>query len=369
MRKFLRRYGPALFVLAGMAFAAWGVAAQYARLRHGYGQAVLAGATAPAAGQPTARALDAFHNAVALDFRNALGQGAVDVVFFNDSVMGGLTDDEPRTTIATLLAERLRWKITPVSGAGYTAVLFREYANLVALAAKKPRLAIVSINLRGFSDGWFFTPDYMYAATAAYLRLLARPPAWTDVPAWLASREKDPAVYWSEGLRDAAPGNYADLFSRLNRRRDALLAENPPGLTPEDRDRRRHFIENYLTLVSRDHPMLGFLTDTATRFLRSGTPVLFYVTPIDMADGTRLVGPAFAETVRANVATIRAALAEAGAPCRDMAALLPTALFVDREYACEHLNLAGREQVAATLAAALQEPDLAPRTAAPQDRK
>jgi hypothetical protein len=329
----------------------------------------MAGATAPAAGQPTARALEAFHNAVALDFRNALDRGAVDVVFFNDSVMGGHTDDEPRTTIAAMLADRLQQKITPVSGAGYTAVLFREYAGLVARAAQKPRLAIVSINLRGFSDGWFFTPDYMYAATAAYLRLLARVPAWQDVPAWLASREGDPAAYWSKRLEDAAQGDYADLFSRLNRRRDALLAENPPGLTPEDRDRRRHFIENYLTLVSRDHPMLGFLVDTATRFLRSGTPVLFYVTPIDVADGTRLVGPAFAETVRANTATVMAALAEAGAPCRDLAALLPTARFVDREYACEHLDLAGREQVAATLAAALREPAPAPRTAPPQDRK
>lgn len=338
---------------------------EYMGLRRSYKEIVAAGATMPDAAAQQNVFLDAYHNAVALEFRDALRRGGVSVFYCNDSVMGGQGDAEPRDTIAEMLARLTGLDIYPVSGAGYTAVLFREYAALVAKAQNKPRLAIISINLRGFSDDWLFTPRWEYAVTTAYLRLLADPPSPADLPSWIVSGQWDPAAYWQR--RTARPDpSYDALFEKLNAGREALLAAPPPGLSPEELDRRRHFIENYMTHVTPEHPMLGYLLDTAHRLERAGVTVLFYLTPIDIEGGRRLVGEALPANVAANGRVIVEALARAGASCLDLTTLLPEERFVDREYACEHLDLAGRRRVAEALAGALQSRDAAATRPAPR---
>lgn len=318
----------------------------------GYKILVTAGATTPPDGAPEQQFTDAFHNAVALAFRDALNKGEVAAVYFNDSVMGGHNDDEPRTTIATMLGDLRGLSIHPVSGPGYAATLFREYAELIAQAKQRPQLAIISINLRAFSDDWFFTPRWMYAATVDYLRLLAKPPTLADVPAWLASGERDPAAWWAARTRREPSGHEA-LFREINARRNRLMAATKPGLSPEDAKRRQLFIKHYMTDIPASHPMIGHLLDTAASLSRAGVTTLFYLTPIDVEGGMSLVGGEFAATASDNARRVTKALAEAGVDCLDLSTLLPEDQFVDRDYACEHLNLAGRRQVAEALAAHL----------------
>ncbi len=327
----------------------------------GYKRLVTAAATTPPAGAPEQQFNDAYHNAVALAFRDALGRGDVAVIYCNDSVMGGHNDDEPRTTIATMLGELRGLSIYPVSGPGYAATLFREYAAVIAQAKQRPRLAIVSINLRAFSDDWFFTPRWMYAATVDYLRLLAKPPTMADVPAWLVSGEHDPAVWLTARTRRDVSGHEA-LFREMNARRNRLLAAPTPGLSPEEANRRQFFIKNYMTDIPAGHPMIGDLLDTAATLSRAGVATLFYLTPIDVEGGTSLVGAEFAATTSDNARRVTRTLAEAGVDCLDLSTLLPEDRFVDRDYACEHLDLAGRRRVAEALAA-----HLAKRTV-PEDR-
>jgi hypothetical protein len=322
------------------------------RLAVGYRQLLADAATTPPAGAPEPLFNDAYHNAVALVFRDALHKGDVAAVYFNDSVMGGHNDDEPRTTIATLLGDLSGLSFRPVSGPGYAATLFREYAAVIAQANKRPRLAVVSINLRAFSDDWFFTPRWMYAATVDYLRLLAKPPTLSDVPAWLASGEDDPAVWWAARTRRDASGHEA-LFQAINARRNRLMAAPTPGLSPEAAKRRQLFIKHYMTDITPTHPMIGHLLDTAATLSRAGVTTLFYLTPIDVEGGMSLVGEEFAATASANAKRVAQALAEAGVDCLDLSALLPEDRFVDRDYACEHLDLAGRRRVAEALAAHL----------------
>ena len=318
----------------------------------GYKSLVTAGATTPPDGASEQQRADAYHNAMALAFRDALQKGEVAAVYFNDSVMGGHNDDEPRTTIATLLGDRRGLSIHPVSGPGYAATLFREYAAIIAQAEQRPRLAIISINLRAFSDDWFFTPRGMYASTGDYLRLLATPPTLADVPAWLASEERDPAVWWAARTRRDASG-HETLFREINARRNRLMAAPTPGLPPEEAKRRQLFIKHYMTDIPPDHPMIGDLLDTAATLSRAGVTTLFYLTPIDVEGGMSLVGGEFAATASDNARRVAKALTEAGADCLDLSAQLPEDRFVDRDYACEHLNLAGRRQVAEALAAHL----------------
>ncbi|WP_428561344.1 MAG: hypothetical protein ACP59X_18730 [Solidesulfovibrio sp. DCME] len=338
-----------LAAIASLAAYGWH---EYTALQRDYKRAVAAGATTPDPGGPPGPSFDAYHNAVALGFRDALRGGRVEAFFCNDSVMGGHTDDEARTTIAAMLGPAVGLDIYPVSGAGYAAVLYREYAGLAATAAKKPRLAIIGVNLRSFSDDWLFTPRWVYAATAAYLRLLAAPPTPADLPGWLGRGKADPDAFWRQRTDRPQAGHEA-LFARLNAGRDALLAAAPPGLSPDEAGRRTHFINNYMTQITPDHPMLAALSETAQRLARAGVPTVFYLTPIDVEGGRQLVGEALVANVAANSQCIAETLRGQGATCLDLSALLPTDRFVDREYACEHLDLAGRRRVAEALAQAL----------------
>ncbi|EKO37560.1 MAG: hypothetical protein B193_3765 [Solidesulfovibrio magneticus str. Maddingley MBC34] len=341
-----------LLALASAAVVAALVWHGHHRLAGGYRQLLTAAATTPPVGAPEPLFNDAYHNAVALAFRDALARGDVTAVYFNDSVMGGHNDDEPRTTIATLLGDLSGLSIHPVSGPGYAATLFREYARLIAQAKHKPRLAIISINLRAFSDDWFFTPRWMYAATVDYLRLLAAPPTLADVPAWLVSGQDDPAVWLAARTRRDASGHEA-LFQEINARRNRLMAAPTPGLSPDEAKRRQFFIKNYMTDIPAGHPMIGDLLDTAATLSQAGVTTLFYLTPIDMEGGKSLVGEEFSATASANARRVAHALTKAGADCLDLSALLPEDRFVDRDYACEHLDLAGRRRVAEALAAHL----------------
>lgn len=321
-------------------------------LHLGYERLVTAGATTPPDGAPEQQYADAYHNAVALAFRDALNRGDVAAVYFNDSVMGGHNDDEPRTTIATLLGDLGGLSIHPVSGPGYAATLFREYAAVIAQAKHRPRLAIVSINLRAFSDDWFFTPRWMYTASVDYLRLLAKPPTLADVPAWLVSGQDDPADWLASRTRRDASGHEA-LFREMNARRNRLMTAPTPDLSPEEAKRRRLFIKHYMTDIPPNHPMIGHLLDTAATLSRAGVKTQFYLTPIDVEGGMSLVGGEFAATASDNARRVVKALTDAGVDCLDLSALLSEDLFVDRDYACEHLNLAGRRRVAEALAAHL----------------
>ena len=106
--------------------------------------------------------------------------------------------------------------------------------------------------------------------------------------------------------------------------------------------------------VVDDGFMLGYLLETAQRLKRAGVPALFYLTPIDVEGGRQLVGEALPANVAANSRVIMDALARSGASCLDLTTLLPEDRFVDREYACEHLDLAGRRRVAEALAGAVK---------------
>jgi hypothetical protein len=94
------------------------------------------------------------------------------------------------------------------------------------------------------------------------------------------------------------------------------------------------------------HRKLRALRDLTALCRSKGIPLRFYITPIDVESGERTAGPAFRPRVAANVAAIRAALADQGATIEDWSALFPAGLFSYKEYPNEHLNAAGRRKLA-----------------------
>uniref|UniRef100_I2Q731 Uncharacterized protein n=1 Tax=Desulfovibrio sp. U5L TaxID=596152 RepID=I2Q731_9BACT len=347
--KFFKRSALLLVLLVGVLGCGYALKDSYGQLRKEYDRLVTDGALKQISGTPIDPMEYIDQNIIALNFQKSLNNGEAKFLYFNDSVMGGHNDHEPRTTIAEMVADRLQVKITPVNRAGYTAVLYREYAAMASLAKDKPLLAIISINLRTFCDQCFFESKWEYAGNNYYLHLLSHPPRLIDVIRSAVSGRGGDERYWDQYLDEMKTDRYKELFIKFKSQQEDFFEGIGSGLDEEDRARGRHFVENYIFDIDLQHPMLQSLLQTATQFKSSGTKVVFYITPIDVQGGKSLVGPDFEPIIKKNVKVIKEALAEIGVDCLDMSSDLPTDRFVDREYACEHLDFAGRAHVASRL--------------------
>ena len=134
-----------------------------------------------------------------------------------------------------------------------------------------------------------------------------------------------------------------------------LLGRDPEALTTaelSDDDLRRRLTCKYLTSIGPDDERLLALVETAERCQALGIRALFYVTPVDLQTGERLLPGRFARAVAANVATVQAAL---GASVLDCTALLPSDDFSWQRVPNEHLNEDGKAKLAEALAPALAE--------------
>jgi hypothetical protein len=392
---------------ACLVLAVWGVVDYRSEIARR--KAVMADGLLTPADANSPKALDVYHQAVAAGLFRELAGKAPDILYLNDSVMGGHGDFEPRTPMDELLATALNGNgvgagapdaqpgmrgsapsgaspaqggktgepagaaearkasdargaksaltVRGVSGAGYTALVFERYARLVARSPHRPRIVILPLNPRSFSSPWFFGEDYWYSRVLRFLPLIAETPSLTwwlsRLPDRINGRDPDAVAGkpFGDGFKVPAVENYFSLF----RPGSPDYGPPPPGLTEERLAAREHFIENYgLVKTTAGHPMLGAMILAARKFERAGVTPVIYVTPVDLEEGERLLGPLFAARFREGIAVIQRELEREGVAFLDLSGLLGSRFFVDREYACEHLNLAGREAVAVKLAEAVR---------------
>ncbi|GFK95188.1 hypothetical protein NNJEOMEG_03046 [Fundidesulfovibrio magnetotacticus] len=331
---------------------------------------VARGLTAPAdPASPLAQ--DAFHQAMARDLLGELTRQAPDVLYLNDSVMGGHSAHEARTSLDELLARELARQgeagaargavvrapaVRGLSGAGYTPLVYGRYGELLGHAARKPRLALISLNPRSFSSDWFFGPDYLYARVTRFLPALGRSP---DAALWLS---RLPSRLAGQSLEDflaargeaPVPESVARAWFRDNARDPAAFGPEPRGLDAYEQGVRARFLENYMSApVEEEHPMAVQTAQAVRAFVRAGIPVLAYATPVDAEEARRLLGPGFKALLRRDMDALERVVRGAGGQFLDLAELLDSQDFVDRDQACEHLSLSGREKLARALAPAV----------------
>lgn len=280
-------------------------------------------------------------------------QDPPDVLYFNDSTMG-----EGETSMAALLAGLSGRRVEAVSGAGFTPTVCRQILAAVRARRGAPRLVILPVNLRAFSNAWPFAREY-HENLRRILDAQARP-ALADCLACLAGGYSNAASFLHHRFRHDdrdAPAYFAG--------RPRPLAGPPPGgrLPPEvfwpepDPDETAlDFSEAYTAPITEDHPLLREYEAMADEVLAGGSRLLVYTTPLDADRGESLLGPGFMEAVEDNVHAAAQALARRGVRLLDLSGAVGGEHFVDRDYVNEHLSPEGRALAAARLAQALPGP-------------
>lgn len=298
---------------------------------------------------------DSYYNAIAYTLWQDLASNAPDVLYFNDSVMGAHNSHEPQETLAQLVAAATNLSVRGLSAPGLCPVLVKGYARVLAQAAHKPRLVIFNINPRALTVRDFFDLTYYFGNLRQYLAILALAPGPKSYLAWCVARLKgqDFTGYLKAVCASDAFPAREDYFATHRQAARGPFTTNCDQADPEAAGLCRLFIDNYMIDLDDQHPMLLVLGEALAVLRQAGITPIVYVTPVNMEEARALAGPEFERRMRGNIARLRQGVAPYGVDLLDLSELLPPDLFVDRQWACEHLAFAGRQRVAALLAQAI----------------
>jgi hypothetical protein len=279
-----------------------------------------------------------------------------DVLIMGDSVMDYVAAEDDDH-------ERLNHKIR-VSLRGCTAVNLARSAHhpeiyepvvsfVTANPSTRPRLVIVPLNLRSFSNSWIKHPAYRFEE-------LRRMLTWDSVAYTLAHRPLN-VFGWYRGVEgsqdeyDRSPAYDGDrviaTLGEMNRRVDR--DDGSPG----SRAKQLHaaFVLRYAQRITPEDDRFEAVIRLARVLRERQVPVLFYLTPVDHETAIRYAGPPVGEHIAWNARVLTEALAREGVVARDWSRLLDASGFSWKLMPNEHLNQAGRQRLAALVAAAARE--------------
>lgn len=272
------------------------------------------------------------------------------IVYFCDSTNASVAkDDVDRRAIAVCLEDSFaESNVCTLDGAAYHAGVYEACIDLMLSRGLRPQAVIIPINLRSLSPEWHLRPEYqftklirelnhaddtLYRAASPLMELLK---VFDDEPISRAKFNRSPVYCGTElvgCVRDFENGSYDEA-------------------TPERT--RNKFTFHYMYELGRDHEKLTALVRIAQKLQDARINAVFYITPIDVETGERLLPGRFRTQVAANINVILNELKPFQMPVIDLAFALPPQHFDWHRYPNEHLCASGRAFVAGILADSLQ---------------
>ncbi len=310
---------------------------------------------------PTAAVVDFFwkQRDIHADFLlKAFNSAPLEVLYFGDSTIRFYgARDTNKAGIDELFREQSGLSTCTIANPGFSVILYSQYVRLLATTQYKPKLAIIPVNLRGFSDSASKRPSVSFPLRQIYIRYRANGEfEWRNYLQYrflgLEKRQNDawndkPVMYGGDNL-----GTNRQILdaSRINE----IIDYAPERESQYARQLAIKFRYHYMMDVGPNDPMLKHIDDTVGYLKKLGIPVLFYFTPINISDGERYAGKEFMEQVTRNFAVIRQRIETHGdgVTVIDLSRLLDPSCFIHKQDVFEHLNTTGRTLVAQQVAQA-----------------
>jgi hypothetical protein len=285
-------------------------------------------------------------------------EAAPEVLYFGDSVLMRVAyEDEDAGNLGELVAANLRplYKTCGIYHSAYTPRIFYHLSRVLEVTAHQPKLVILPINMRCFSPQWDLQPLWQFNwEIEAIDAFLADPQG--PVPLKIPDTPRDHGAQEFGNLQVNYVGTSLDRIQQFL----AVIATKPTSEAGKRERWKTIFTYHYLYKLNPDHRTLRRLKETVVLLNSLGIKVLIYLTPINYQGGKNYVGALFEQTLAANVALIKQALADVGgAPgdifLGDWTRLVDAQGFFHDSDPTEHLNRRGRKSLADAIGAAVQE--------------
>lgn len=285
-------------------------------------------------------------------FQALLDQRA-DILYLGDSTLWHPTGSQ---TTAAMLQELLpAYTVGELSHAAYGMEIYQSYLDFMLRQDYQPARVIIPVNMRSFSPEWDRRPGYQFTQEKRVLAL-GLPVARAFGRPLQIFGGYAPAITLDEFLRSPVYAGATEIGKVQDFEGDvgglplAAGAGEPfvyyQEVTP-DTDYQRLLTYYYMAELSPNHRKVRAMVEIAQRLQEVGTPVLFYVTPVNAELGDVHVGEAFRRQFSANVGVVQTQLAAQGVDLLDLSFDLAAYFFADTE----HLRQPGKHYIAQQLAA------------------
>ena len=269
-----------------------------------------------------------------------------DVLIFGESTLlfvgPGETDQRP---LADLLVDALRPKSAlAIAGPGFGVELHREFVRLAATRGPRP-LVVTSLYVRGTLPAFLHHPQWGHRRQ---IELLTQVSGYSEhelsgpyVPPTAEAYVAYEALAYPTFVADRTIGEF--------------MAQLRPPLNPFSPEHLRWLFE-FHTGGSPDQKVVEAFAEFGRLLKDAGFPVIAFQNPVDVVQGTELLGPKFAEWHQRNTATVRDAFIAgygADAVILETSDLWQTSDFV--EPAVEHLTALARIKLADLIADAVRD--------------
>lgn len=280
-------------------------------------------------------------------------EAKTDIVFFGDSTVFSSTKGDATTdSIATKLHSRLPgYSLSDVSHRAYHLGVCVDYCRRIAASRNRPKLMVVTINLRNFSPHWDMRPEWQFENIRVNLAHLDNP---------LFRLFHTPLSIFKVFRMEVARDQYLntpvyDGLRKIGTMRDFDGLDYAPW---NDRGTRQKVLLYYMGTITEHNRKVESMRQIVRILKDAGVPVLFYFTPIDVETGDRVVGERLRRRVQENAAYLSGVIREEGGTSIDLSCALGADCFdwpISRNYVDEHLREAGREFVADRLFEAIEK--------------
>lgn len=264
------------------------------------------------------------------------------LLLFGDSVFWRVSrTDADQRPLSRMLQDDLGRDAVVVAGSAFHPGLENQLLRHLEAMPAHPRTVLLPVNMRCFSPQWFLRPEYRFDAE---IEAMARVPPGT-APAEPARPAASEAPSIPEAIRSTPvrlPGRPPSTYGAF-----LDLAAARPAAEDDKRARDAALMAfHYAVALEPDHPWLDALVSALRSARRSGIRPAVYVTPVNRAYGAELCGPAFDQTLAANVATLEARIGreirDAGGVFADWSRDFEPGFFFHAQEKTEHLGAEGR---------------------------
>ena len=284
------------------------------------------------------------------DLEKSLGN-RTDIIFFGDSTMRytGPNDTDQRT-IGGMLSGFLgsRFSVSTISSNAYNFGVYEAFSNYICGSSLKPKVVIMPVNLRSFSQEWDTRPEYQFTSEVAQIqnRNNVFLNLWSRFYRVFGGAQKEATEASWAGQTvyyNTTPAGKVVDFNFKMEAGEAGIAEKI----------RKKFIYHYLYNLNSSHRKVVSLANTINNYNGCGVRPLIYITPVDYQNGEKYL-PDFKEIVEHNIWVVTDSGKSQDVEIVNMAFDLEPENFAYELNPNEHLNQKGRIYIAGKLAGVIK---------------
>ncbi|PLX15510.1 MAG: hypothetical protein C0601_12745 [Candidatus Muiribacterium halophilum] len=265
------------------------------------------------------------------------------LLYLGDSVVERIAkDDKDRRTLGDIVKSNLEEKTVVFSNSAYNARVY--YFLIKALkSCNFPEKILIPINLRSFSNQWFFQPLWIFEKEINFICEYIH--------------EKKPTIKKvKKDFFSKVEGDYLGTQLRKNSQFEELI-KNKQNLSDEEYKYRKKniFIYHYMFNLDPDHILIKYLRNIIVFSQQHSIRLFFYFTPINFQAGNEFVGEIFDKEILKKVNLLKKILVTKNTVCFDYSTFLQKEFFFNEHTPTEHLNERGRERLANKIVEDLKE--------------